>query len=217
MNTKILINSPAGFVSRVSGADMELTVPESGRVWVNDSEVQHGAPAVAPVPVAPAPVPVPQASGPNPMAWPQPGPNMDPEYAGAHKGMYFPHGPAVGLNAQGQAVDAEGRTAGPPPASAAESEIEQMIRVGGKHFSGSDVSYDAWGNRLGSGLNFVLAPVYDTEQAMVDAATAGGYQGMITVGAPNATDRSNDRVAYPGFPPADRYVLQPDGRVERAN
>ena len=139
-------------------------------------------------------------------------PGMDPLYYTAHAGMYFPHGPAVGVNSEGQPIDAKGRTAGPKPAPAQESEIAYMIRVGGKHFPGDDFSYDAWGNRLGGEPDVTLEPVYSDESALFMAALNKGYNKAIVLTRADGSQRT-----APGFGPPDQYRSQPDGSVVKVN
>jgi len=176
-----------------------------------------GGPFVPGVSTSGAPVPI--VEGPDTRVFPPPGPNMDPLYGQANHREYFVHGPAVGLNAAGQDIDAEGRTAGPLPAPANESEVARTIRVGGKHYPGDDNSYDAWGNTLtGSEHMQTLDPVYASLTALKHAAEpttdpATWYEVSIEV------KNSAGAVvwSHPGFGPPDAYLVQPDGRVERQN
>src|SRR5512141_644895 len=139
--------------------------------------------------------------------------NMDPQYEGAHKGRYFVHGPAVGFNAEGQPIDAQGRTAGPKPKQPGESETGTIFRVGVvRGPNDPDTPYDAWGNRLEQLSTFHPAPVYPNEMALFDALIANNYNVAVHLTRADGTYR-----VYPGLSPADQWVEQPDKTVVKTN
>ena len=126
---------------------------------------------------------------------------------------FFEHGAPVpgSFNDVGQPLDAEGRTCGPIPKPAYESEIGNTLRTKFVVIDGQ--RYDAWGNKItpdGSTTPQVesLFPVYGSVADLLAAAKDANYQIGIDV---------NGSQVWPGFGPDDAYVSQPDGSVVRVN
>lgn len=177
---------------------MVRALEESHPYW---SEATYGSAPTTPAPTSVGGTFVPGVS---------PSTNLPP--AAFQQGtQFFPHGPAVGVNALGQPVDAQGRTAGPPPAPAGSSEIGDVFRTKYVYLNGK--RYDAWGNEVPFGPDEErLDPVYPTIDDLFNAATAAGYKIALTVRRLDGLEQSSA-----GFGPPDVYAEQPDHSVVRVN
>lgn len=187
------------------------SVPHNGTVILLNPEHLYfhtAALPASPAPAAPAPTTV--APGFVPGVTPSSG--LPAAAPAEHAPRFFVHGPTVGVNQYGQGIDAEGRTTGPAPKPIYESEIATRFRV--KIVTIDGVDYDGWGNVVAAGTDTIAAldPVYADEGYLWAAIAEQQYKVAVTLTRPDGTTSSS-----PGFSPADHYVEQPDGRVERIN
>jgi hypothetical protein len=146
--------------------------------------------------------------------------NIDPKFAERVKaGAYPDHGPAVSRNAKGQPVDAQGRVAGPLPTPAVyESEIENAMRLGIKHYDG-EPTYDGWGNRLSDLSAMVqLDAEYNTADDLFAVAERDSFPRRLFYTAKDGTKRSRLKdLNGPLSGPDSHYVENEFGRVSRVD